>query len=31
MGEGSVMSGLKHSIVMMTVALLIFKLVVGVV
>jgi flagellar protein FlaJ len=29
MGEGSVLSGLKHSIVMMTVALLIFKLVVG--
>ena len=29
MGEGSVMSGLKHSLIMMTVALLIFKLMVG--
>ena len=29
MGEGSVLSGLKHSIVMMTIGLLIFKLVVG--
>jgi len=29
MGEGSVLSGLKHSIVMMTVGFLIFKLVVG--
>ncbi len=29
MGEGSVMSGLKHSLIMMTVALLIFKLLVG--
>ncbi len=29
MGEGSVMSGLKHSMIMMTVALLIFKLAVG--
>ncbi len=29
MGEGSVMSGLKHSMIMMTVALLIFKLMVG--
>jgi flagellar protein FlaJ len=29
MGEGSVMSGLKHFIIMMTIALLIFKLAVG--
>jgi len=29
MGEGSVLSGLKHSIIMVTVALLIFKLLVG--
>ena len=29
MGEGSVLSGLKHSIIMTTVALLIFKLLVG--
>jgi flagellar protein FlaJ len=29
MGEGSVMSGLKHSMIMMTIALLIFKLAVG--
>ena len=29
MGEGSVISGLKHSLIMMTVALLIFKLLVG--
>jgi len=29
MGEGSVMSGIKHSMIMMTVALLIFKLAVG--
>jgi hypothetical protein len=30
MGEGSVLSGLKHSIIMLTIAFLIFKLVVGV-
>ncbi len=30
MGEGSVMSGLKHSMIMLTIAFLIFKLVVGV-
>ena len=29
MGEGSVLSGLKHSIIMTTIALLIFKLLVG--
>ena len=30
MGEGSVLSGLKHSMIMLTIAFLIFKLVVGV-
>lgn len=29
MGEDSVMSGLKHSIIIMTIAFLIFKLLVG--